>query len=296
MKTLLIQLSLSTFSICISFFALSQAYTTCANAVSGTSIANGQCLNNVSLNGSVNMAGTCIGGSNPAVYISFIAGSCPQFTISPDFNLGPTSSSFGYSIMSSGCVTQWTECVGNLVNGQEFTVSGISFNGGTQLVSGTEYVLRLYGNVGTGTLDICYDANTPEASSNECAGALGLGTTTTTYFNGGDCSYNGSFDDTPSNPSLDGAANLYCAGSLENTQWIEFSPVAGASNFQIIGTDINCTAGACAYQFGIFSGSCASLTYEGCVSNGNPCASGPDPNSALTASGGNVLTWSGVSA
>lgn len=296
MKNTLPKLSLSTFAICISFFGLSQAYSTCASAVSGTSIADGQCMSNVSLSGSVNMAGICIGGSNPAVYISFIAGTCPQFSISPDFNLNPSGSSFGYSIMNSACGTLWTECVGNLVNGQAFTVSGINFNGSTQLVPGTEYVLRLYGAVGAGTLDICYNANVPEAPSNECSGALGLGTTTTTYFNGGDCSYNGTYDDTPSNPSLDGAANLYCAGSLENTQWIAFSPIAGASNFQIIGTNINCTAGACAYQFGIFSGSCASLTYEGCVSNGNPCASGPDPNSALTAAGGNVLTWSGVSA
>jgi hypothetical protein len=276
--------------------ALSQTYSTCAAAASGTNIANGQCLSNVSFPGSVNMAGICLGGSNPAVYISFVAGTCPQFTLSPDFNLGPTSPSFGYSIMSAGCATQWTECVGNLVNGQEFTISGINFNGGTQLTPGVEYVLRLYGAVGSNTIDICYDANAPEEPSNECAGAVGLGTTTTTYFNGGDCSFNGTYDDTPSNPSGDGAASLYCAGSLENTQWVEFSPVAGSTNIQIIGTNVNCTSGACAYQFGVFSGACGSLVNEGCVSNGNPCASGPDPNSALTTSGGNVLTWSGVSA
>lgn len=274
-----------------SIYTYSQS--TCGTALP---IANGACINNQNFPGSVNMAGICLGGSNPALYISFVAGSCSQFTINPDFSLNPTGSSFGYTVLTTGCSNALvvTECVGNIVQDQDFTISGISYNGGAQLVPGTTYILRLYGDVGTNTLDICYNANTPEESSNECSGAAGLGTTATTYFNGGDCSYNGTYDDTPSNPSLDGAANLYCAGSLENTQWTTFSPVAGSTSFQIIGSNINCTSGACAYQFGIFSGSCGSLVPEGCVSNGNPCANGPDPNTAITQPGGNVLVWNSV--
>lgn len=285
-------------SLLLSTFAYAQVFSTCAGAAAGASLANGGCIDNASFPGSVNMAGICLGGNNPAMYIPFVAGSCPQFTINPDFNLSPTGQSFGYTIMTTGCATVAgfvTECVGNIVQDQDFTISGISYNGGAQLVSGTKYVLRLYGAVGTNTIDICYNANTPEQPSNECSGALGLGTTTTTFFNGGDCSYNGTYDDTPGNPSSDAAAIQYCAGSLENTQWVNFSPVAGASSFQIIGTNINCTAGACAYQFGVFSGTCGSLVNEGCVANGEPCANGPDPNSAITQAGGNVLEWSGVS-
>lgn len=277
----------------------SQDYNTCLAAAAGTNIANGGCINNATLDGSVNMAGICLGGGNPATYISFVAGSCSQFTINPDFNLDPTGQSFGYSILTAGCAGIAgfpTECVGNLVNGQDFTISGISYDGGVQLTPGTEYVLRLYGAVGTNTMDICYNANVPEQASNECSGAVGLGTTPTTYFNGGDCSYNGTYDDTPSNPSSDAAASQYCAGSLENTQWVNFSPTAGATSFLIEGSSINCSAGACAYQFGIFSGTCGSLVNEGCVSNGNPCGTGPDPNSAITTAGGNILSWSGVSA
>lgn len=284
------------FATLFSLTAMSQ-YSTCASAASGTSLADGACLTNQGFPGSVNMSGTCIGGNNPVVYIPFVAGSCSQFTINPDFSLNPTGSSFGYTVLTTGCSNALviTECVGNIVQDQDFTISGISYNGGAQLVPGTKYVLRLYGAVPAGgTMDICYNANTQEEPSNECGGALGLGTTTTTYFNGGDCSFNGTYDDTPSNPSLDGAASLYCAGSLENTQWVTFSPVAGSTSFQIIGTNINCTAGACAYQFAIFSGSCGSLVNEGCVSNGNPCANGPDPNTAISQAGGNVLTWSGV--
>lgn len=284
--------------LCFTTFVISQVYNTCASAASGTSLANGSCIDNASFGGSVNMSGICLGGNNPAMYIPFVAGSCSQFTINPDFSLNPTGQSFGYTVLTTGCSNALvvTECVGNIVQDQDFTISGISYNGGTQLVSGTKYVLRLYGAVPAGgTIDICYNANTPEEPSNECGGALGLGTSPTTYFNGGDCSYNGTYDDTPSNPSFDAAPIQYCAGSLENTQWVNFSPVAGASSFQIVGTNINCTAGACAYQFGIFSGSCGSLTNEGCVSNGNPCANGPDPNSAISQAGGNDLTWSGVS-
>lgn len=265
---------------------------TCATAIT---LVDGACLTNQNFPGSVNMAGLCLGGNNPAVYIGFTAGACPQFTITPNFNLAPTGTDFGYSIMSGGCSTQWTECVGNLVTGQDFMISGINFNGSTQLTPGTQYVLRLYGAVGANTVDICYEADAQEEPSNECSGAVGLGTAPTTYFNGGDCSFNGTYDDTPSNPSLDGAANLYCAGSLENTQWVTFTPQAGVSSFQIIGSNINCTGGACAYQFGIFSGSCGSLVNEGCVSQGLPCANGPDPNSQITQPGGNVLTWTGVS-
>lgn len=284
--------------LCFTTFINSQVYNTCAAAASGTSIADGACINNASFGGSVNMSGICLGGNNPAMYIPFVAGSCSQFTINPDFNLNPTGQSFGYTVLTTSCTNALviTECVGNIVQDQDFTISGISYNGGAQLVSGTKYVLRLYGAIPSGgTIDICYNANTPEESSNECSGAAGLGTTPTTFFNGGDCSFNGTYDDTPSNPSLDVAASQYCAGSLENTQWVNFSPVAGATSFQIVGTNINCTGGACAYQFGVFSGSCGSLVNEGCVANGNPCANGPDPNSAITTAGGNVLTWSGVS-
>ena len=285
--------------LCFTTVINSQSFNTCSAAVSsGTNLADGACLNNVTFGGSVNMSGLCIGGNNPAVYIPFVAGTCSEFTINPDFDLNPTGQSFGYTILTTSCLTVSgfiTECVGNIVQDQDFTISGISYNGGAQLVPGTTYILRLYGAVPAGgTIDICYNANTPEQPSNECSGSLSLGTSPVTFFNGGDCSYNGTYDDTPSNPSFDTAANQYCAGSLENTQWISFSPVAGVSTFQIIGNNINCTGGACAYQFGVFSGSCGSLVNEGCVSNGNPCANGPDPNTTISQSGGNVLTWSGV--
>jgi hypothetical protein len=77
---------------------------------------------------------------------------------------------------------------------------------------------------------------------------------------------------------------------------VDFLNQTGNEGFDIIGTNIVCSGGACAWQFGIASGSCASLTWEGCVSDGNACVNGPDPSAALTGStaDGFALSWSGV--
>lgn len=291
---------IKTYTLLLIFFSsilisYGQAFSTCAGAQAGGALTNGGCINNQTLPGSENEA--CTGPAGPAVFIKFVAGSCPQFQINPDFNLSPTGTDFGYIVYSAGCVPQISECIGNIVNQQDFTVSGINSNGSFQTTSGTTYILELYGATAVGaTLDICYNANVPEAASNECSGALGLGISATNYFNGGDCAFNGTQDDTPSNPSLDAAAVQYCAGSLENTQWVNWSPTAGSTSFTIVGSGINCTAGACAYQFGIFSGACGALVNEGCVSNGTSCGTGPDPSSQASTAGGNVLVWSGVGA
>ena len=102
------------------------------------------------------------------------------------------------------------------------------------------------------------------------------------------------YDATTSDPA---PASL-CAGSLENTQWSTFQPIAGSASIQIVGGNINCGGPICKWQFGIFSGSCASLTPEGCVSSGNACQNGPDPSSASTApAGGNnnfLVTWNSI--
>lgn len=147
-----------------------QVFNSCAAASAGAAIANGACVNNASFGGSVNMSGQCVGGNNPAMFIKFVAGNCSQFTISPDFNLG-NNDDFGAQIISSSCgaVSGFgAECYGNLVQNQTLTVSGINILGSAQLTPGTTYILLLYGNVGSGTVDICYNANVIEQPSNEC--------------------------------------------------------------------------------------------------------------------------------
>lgn len=262
---------------------------TCA---SPTTISSGGCLNNISFPGSVNMAGLCVGGSNPSIFIRFTAGSCSQFNITPNFTLG-TSSDLGYQILTNGCssISGGLGCIGNVVAGEQFSISGIGSTGTNLLTSGTQYILQIWGAVGAGTMNICYNASTAGRAANECGGALGLGTSTQSFYNGGDCSYSGSYDDAT---TTDEPANEICAGSLENTQWVKFTAAVGATSISISGTNISCTGGGCGFQFGIQSGSCGSLTNQGCY--GNKVCSGGQPSAGPTdVSGGYTMTWSGLS-
>ena len=259
---------------------------TCANA---PTISDGACLSNQNFPGTVNMSGLCVGGNNPALYIKFVAGNCSEFTITSSGNVA----NIGHQILTNACaaVAGTLECHENVVANMPFSVNGINTTGTNLLTSGTTYVLRLWGDVGTSTFTICYKANQSEDPSNECSGALSLGTTALNFYNGGDCKFTGSATDaTTSDPP---AANL-CAGSIENSQWIKFTPSAGVNQFQITGSNINCTGGGCGFQFGVFSGSCTGLVYEGCYGNkvcgGGQSASGPTNNSATD---GYSIAWSG---
>jgi hypothetical protein len=275
----------------ISNLCLSQAYSTCALASAGIAISSGGCINNQTFTGSVNMAGLCVGGNNPAIHIKFVAGSCSQFTITPTANIA----NIGTQILTTACsgVVGTTACHENVIAGVPFMADAHDNSGNYLLTPGTTYVLRIWGAVGTSTFNICYNSGVTENPSNECSGAFGLGTLPTQFYNGGDCSFTGSGTDaTTSDP----AASGLCAGSLENTQWIKFQPLAGVSTFQIIGSSINCTGGGCGFQFGIFSGSCGSLISEGCYGNkvcsGGQSVSGP---TNVSATDGFSIAWSGTS-
>jgi hypothetical protein len=254
---------------------------------STTSITNGSCLTGQSLAGSTGgwMAG-CNGGNHPYKLYSFTAGSCSQFLIS-NISSGGT---WQYRIINSACsayVGNDFGCIENVVPGYNFTISGKDVSGTYPLVSGTSYVLEIMGN-NASTFDICYDSGISEQLDNDCGGATQLGVTSTTFFNGGDCSYSGIYDDAT---SVDPTAIQLCAGSLENTQWITFT--AEATSIIIQGTNISCTGGGCGFQFGIFTGTCSSLTNIGCygqkVCSGGQSTAGPtNPISRIT--------WSGYSA
>lgn len=262
--------------------------TSCATAIP---IANGACLTNQNFPGSVNMAGLCVGGNNPALYISFTAGSCSQFTITSSASI----SVMGGQILTNGCasVSGSLECYENVVANSSFSLSGINLSGSNLLTPGTTYILRLYGAIGSNTVNICYNANTPEQPSNECVGAIGLSSSSpTNLYNGGDCSYSGSYDDAS---AVDPTASWLCAGSLENTQWVKFMPAAGATSFNIMGYNITCTGGGCGFQFGIVSGNCASFTNEGCYGN-KVCSGGQSSAGPTNVAGGLAnIVWTGTS-
>lgn len=275
--------------LCVLFFAYQSKaqFTTCAAAAAspaGSNLTSGACL--TGQNNTVSAAGANCGrgfnGSKPSLFFPFIAGSCPEFDIT--FN---ANEEVQFILWTSGCalVGGSIECSNATAN---VTISeSYSTTSGPVLTSGTRYILQVLTRT-VANYSICYTANTPEAANNECSGASGLSPIGATFNNGGNCSYSGSANDpTTSDPP----ASTFCAGSLENTQWITFQPTAGATSFQIIGSSIACGGPVCAWQFGIFSGSCAALTPEGCVSNGNPCTNGPDPNTFSTnPPGGNGTT------
>lgn len=273
----------------LSLTAMSQG-TSCGTAIT---LADGACLTNQQFPGSVNMSGLCVGGNNPSIYISFVAGNCSQFTITSS----NSSSTVGHRFLTGGCsyVSGSLECHDNVVAGVPFTASDYSFNGTDLLTSGQTYVLHLWGPVGTSQFEICYEANANEEPSNECSGASSLGTSPTTFYNGGDCSYAGSYDDNLGGENDPAPIDL-CAGSLENTQWVTFTPMAGVSSFDIIGSNINCTGGGCGFQFGLFSGSCGSLVSEGCYGN-KVCSGGQSTSGPINSAGSPYsVSWSGTSA
>lgn len=267
-------------------------YTTCAAASSGAAIGNNACLTNQNATTAV-AASNCTGGFNSGVgfFYKFVAGSCPQFDVT--FNAGEEVQ---FRLYNSSCTLLAVECSEAQANIPLSESYSSATGSGPALVSGTTYIIEIVTKT-VSNFSICYNANTPEAANNECSGASGLSPTGGTYYNGGNCAYTGSYNDpTTSDPP---AATL-CAGSLENTQWVTFQPLAGSTSLQIIGSSIACGGPVCAWQFGLFSGSCASLTPEGCISNGNSCTNGPDPSSSSTnPAGGNntyLLTWNAISA
>jgi len=268
---------------------MAQGYTSCANAVAGSPLPSGSCFSGA-MPGTVNMSGLCVGGNNPTVYIKFVAGSCSAFTIIPQNSGG----NMGMQILTTGCsyVGSSYGCENPTFANVPVVLDANNIAGSPTLTPGTTYILQVWGT--PGNVNICYNANTPEAPNNECAGATGISPTGSTFTNAGNCAYTGSLNDASTS---DPAPGLLCAGSLENTQWTNFQPVAGATSFQIILSAAVCAGPVCAWQFGILSGVCGSLTGEGCAGNGSYCSPGPDGASLAVGSAldGFVLTWNSFS-
>lgn len=283
MKTIIISIIVS-----LIFCFRSTAQTSCA---SSTNINNGSCIT-TNFPGSVNMAGLCVGGSNPAIYLRFTAGSCSSFNITPSSNASVVGSLI-YTYPGCTYVAGSAECHENVRAGYQFNADADNTSGNYLLTPGQQYVLLLWGPVGTSNFNICYNANILESNSNECSGALGLGLVPSQFYNGNDCAFNGSSTDAT---TTDPVASGLCAGSLENTQWIRFMPQPGVTSFQIVGSNISCTGGGCGFQFGIFSGTCGALTAEGCYGNkvcsGGQSVAGP---TNVNSTDGFSISWSGTS-
>lgn len=270
-------------------FSLNITYSQGSSCTTPINLGNNGCLINQSFPGMANMSGLCVGGRTSTIYIRFTAGNCSQFTITPNFSFGSPNDELGYAIRTTSCspISGGISCVGNIVNNEPFTISSQNSTGLELLTPGDDYILQIWG-IGSNTIDICYNSNTSEQANNECLGSAILGNSTQSFFNGGDCSFSGSYDDAT---AIDQTPSSLCAGSLENTQWVQFSPQPGATTFQVLGTNITCTGGGCGFQFGIFSGPCSSLTPEGCYGN-KVCSGGQASAGPTNLSGGLAdITW-----
>tara|TARA_Y100000589_G_scaffold130416_1_gene124081 strand:+ start:20999 stop:22429 length:1431 start_codon:yes stop_codon:yes gene_type:complete len=98
----------------------------------------------------------------------------------------------------------------------------------------------------------CTYTQTPP--NDECTGAIGIDATPQTTDNY--CMTAGASDPAP--------ADL-CAASLENTAWYTFT-VSADGDVVITIDNITCYGGGSGFQIGFFSGSCGSLTNDGCSS------------------------------
>jgi hypothetical protein len=237
---------------------------TCASPYT---VSSGGCVTITSF-GAGGAAGSC--GNNDfgggSVYIRFTASSCDEFDItSLSGNLVLAYHYFYSGACPGTAITLPYACHNGAQDGETYTVNSMTSNTDATplLVSGTQYYLRIVPRFADGTangsLEVCHRANVTEKANNECGGATGLGGGTQSFYNGGNCSYTGSLNDAT---TTDQIPDTHCAGSLENTQWVVFAPAAGATSFTINGSNMWCTGGGCGWQFGIFSGSCASLTPE----------------------------------
>jgi hypothetical protein len=263
-----------------------RAQNSCASPVL---ISDGSCITfNIAVAGGAILTG-CNGGMNPRAYIRFTApanGECVQFDFS-GFTSGGTYQLATYTLGCASYVTNSGMCVSNVVVGQQFSYAGKSALGANLYLPGISYILCVQSD-NTTPITVCMSTPDQYAPSDQCAGAIPVGLSPTTLYNGGDCLYSGSLDNPMSNDPI---ANELCAGSVENSQWTSF--IAAAESIQITGSEISCTGGGCGFQFGIFKGACGSLTNIGCY--GQKVCTGGQNTAGPTNPLGQV-SWTGTSA
>lgn len=263
-----------------------RAQNSCASPIL---ISDGSCITfNIAVAGSAIITG-CNGGMNPRAYVRFTTpanGECVQFDFS-GFTSGGTYQLASYTLGCATYVTNSGACVENVVVGQPFSYAGKGTLGSNLYLPGASYLLCIQSD-NTTPITVCMSTPDQFAPSDQCESAIPVGIAPVTLYNGGDCLFSGSLDNALSD---DPAGNELCAGSVENSQWTSF--IAASESIQITGSDISCTGGGCGFQFGIFKGSCGSLTNIGCY--GQKVCAGGQPQAGPTNPLGHV-TWTGISA
>ncbi len=247
MKNLIITLVLAL----TSTYGFSQL--TCAapyNIGTPTSTQNCTTLSNMG-SGSSNCAGAGYGGGGGYVYINFCtngANDCINF----EFNDVTTSGNWSYAIYNAGSCTYTGNggCMGNSGTGANFNTANMT------LAANTCYVARVWVKGGPNTYQLC--TNTEPTPNDDCPNATPIDATPT-----GDDNFCTTPGPTTNTPTITPA--MICAGSLENTAWYTFTVLADGT-VVITFDNIVCSGGAAGFQIGFFSGTCGSLTNDGCSS------------------------------
>ncbi|PCJ26193.1 MAG: hypothetical protein COA97_06510 [Flavobacteriales bacterium] len=241
------------------FWQVSIAQNTCVTATNlGIPSSTSSCTSGISTTGSGNTAGCSgsgFGGSGSVYYVAFCTNAANDCVVL-DITTSTTSNvelalytgcSLG-GCCGSGYVSGSIEC-STLGTGMPWSSTDNDFDMVT--TANTCYVARIWVKNG-GTIDVCAYTQTP--SNDECVGATPIDGTPTIDDNF--CATEGATDPSPAQ---------ICAGSIENTTWYTFTVLADGDVVITI-DNIICSGGGAGFQIGFFSGSCGSLTNDGCSS------------------------------
>ncbi|GAB4252377.1 MAG: hypothetical protein Kow0079_07100 [Vicingaceae bacterium] len=241
------------FSLSFLFAYITNAQCTSPNLTPGSSPTCPSLSSYTTYSGSSPCAGPGFGGSGSAKIIKFCTNASADCIVL-DFSGLPGSDGVSVSIYStctgtsslSGYVSGSANCYSNATD-------AIWSSNDVTLSPNTCYYAYVWSKNGfPGGATFCTFTQTP--TNDECVGAMPISTVPQTTDNY--CMTPGATDPPPA---------ALCAGSLENTAWYTFT-VQNNGDVVITIDNISCYGGAGGFQIGFFSGTCGSLTNDGCSS------------------------------
>lgn len=204
------------------------------------------------------------GGNSHAIYYFSFCTNASNDCVDFDFNSpGGLTGNVSALLYTSGCgsvvpgITGNQGCNAGLTSGGSVSFAPTNTDGTVQTSPNTCYVLRVsVSNTPSAAnpLEVCVTAKQP-ASNDECAGAMPIDLVPQSTDNDPDCLYSENVGNDQTHP---------CMSSFENTAWYQFTVMNTADVILTI-DNITCAGGGAGFQIAYYTGSCGSLTYEGCA-------------------------------
>lgn len=249
--------------------------TSCSTAPTLTTNTTETCANFTVTSTTGSAAGCSGSGYGGSGYVSYfkVCTDANANCIKLDFTAGTitgTAEIALYSTCTAGAISGY---VANSIS-CEASLNATWSTTGITLAANTCYYVRVW-TKNQGTFSICSKKITPPAND-ACSGAFTL---SETPIHSDNYCY--------TKNATDPAVGTFCAGSIENTAWFQFTPLCNSSSVTINIDNIQCAGGAGGFQIGYYTGSCGSLVQAApCVCTG--AAQGP--GSCLDQSTGSVST------